>query len=224
MATGDPGGIIICKKSFKLDAKKLYTNYHYKIIEMDKDKFTIQGLLNTEMTHKVSTEKIMLSDQFSLPYCNTNHSSQGDAINVPYVIVDWQNGMMDDNWLYTAISRCEDMNHVYFLDCEEVKDENNYNEAKQMVLKYKLQDTRAKRDTYPAMYLNLAQHILELYKKSKICRGCNGFMSFAKHTEHKVTLNRVNNAIGHSIANCPELLCKQCNSAESNRDDADHDV
>ena len=219
-----PGGIIICKKSFRLDEQKLYTNYHYKIIKMDKAKFTIQGLLNTEMTHEVSTEKIMLSDHFSLPYCNTNHSSQGDAIDVPYVIVDWQNGMMDDNWLYTAISRCVDMNHVYFLDCDEVKEENNAYEAKQMVLKYGLQDARAKRDTYPDMYLNLDQHILKLYKQSKICRGCKRFMSFAKHADHKVTLNRANNAIGHSIANCPELLCVQCNRAESNRDDPDHDV
>ena len=48
----------------------------------------------------------------SLPHSNTFHSSQGLTIREPYTIVDANTAYTDRRWIYTAVTRCRNLNQI----------------------------------------------------------------------------------------------------------------
>jgi hypothetical protein len=203
---------LICKKSFKLQNKKLYPNYTYKIKMMNNKEFTLEDILDGE-TIKVSHNAIM--NNFSLPYCNTVHSSQGDKIGEKFIIADWSCPRVDMNWLYTAITRCTKLDDVYFLE-QYLGDINMVNTFIEKIRKYKEQDRKAGRPINTDEYLTV-EHMITIGKKqSWMCSICKNHMSCEKSAQYKFTMDRENNNFGHTRANCPIALCHICNSAKKN--------
>lgn len=202
-------GFLICKSNlhFMEDKvkKKCYPNYIYKIMGMNNKTFELEDVLFEE-NYKVSHETIM--KHFSLPYCNTVHSSQGDKIAEKFVIADWQSGLVDMKWINTAITRTTNLDDVYFLDCN-LTNLNAKTMATEMVRGYKHQDAKANRAIDESQFVT-PDWILANYRKNKICRCCGGFMSFERGAACKVTVNRLDNSKAHIQDNC-ELLCLNCN-------------
>ena len=96
-----------------------------------------------------------------------------------------------------------------------LKDINTMNTIDRMINGYMIQDKKAKRSIDKTNYVD-EEYILDLYKQqSGLCNGCGCYMSFEKHSNKKVTVDRANNNIGHSKSNCPKLLCNHCNCATS---------
>jgi hypothetical protein len=202
-------GELICKTNFKVKGYKLYSNFRYRIININRSRFELEDILDGTKVD-VSIENIIKN--FSLPYSSTVHSVQGGKVINKFVIADCNEDYVDKNWLYTAITRAVDFNDIYFLDYDEIKEINKISVAKDMVTRYKIQDAQAKRHIDESLYVDYPW-ILNQYK---LCHGrcripnCNRYMSFEKNAEHKVTVNRINNLISHHKSNC-ELLCLKCN-------------
>jgi hypothetical protein len=213
------GSMLICKESLPLPEGKMHPNYVYtiKAFVTDADGMTeniiLQDMLNDNLVYNVSPTRICSS--FSLPYCNTVHSAQGDAINEPFVIADWacDHSILTVNWLYTAISRCERIEDVWFLDYNMLHI-NKAKAAADMVCGYRWQDKKAQRPYQTALYID-ADWILTEYEKRRHCPMCNMRMTFEPKYAHKVTVDRGDNRLAHIKSNC-RLMCKKCNIGKRN--------
>ena len=183
----------------------MHPNYLYKIKQITNEHFVLQD--TTDKTEfKVHHDVICSS--FSLPYCNTVHAAQGGSIKEPFVIADYMSSHVTDKWFYTAISRCVELDHVWFLDLN-MYPLNVEHECEVMVCGYKHQDKKRGMGTDDVDYIDAAW-IMGMYSSSKQCRLCKHHMVFEIKNPHKVTVNRLNNAFPHIMYNC-ELLCKSCN-------------
>lgn len=199
-------GSLICKANLKVQNNRMFPNYEYKIVKMNNKTFTLMDVLDKETMYEVSIDSIVKN--FSLPYVNTVHSSQGSDIPQKYVIADWKRDDITINWLYTAITRTTSLDDVYFLDFN-TKEQNKLSVAKMMVATYKIQDKNAKREYDNDMFVT-PEWIVERHRQYPSCRTCGCYMSFEKHADNKLSVNRINNDLAHTKANC-ELLCAKCN-------------
>jgi hypothetical protein len=145
---------------------------------------------------------------FWLPYSNTVHAAQGDSIDVPFVIADSMARYATPNWLYTAISRCTNLDHVWFLSMS-LYELDVERECAKMVCGYKWQDYLKGFVINRSKYVDV-KWIINKYEEVKRCRVCKQHMVFETHNPHKVTVNRLNNDLPHDKDNC-ELLCNMCN-------------
>jgi len=210
------GGSLICKTNITLKNGKMHPNYEYTIEKMantkNKQRFVLSDALDgTE--YEVSIDNIIKN--FSLPYCNTVHSSQGNDIPQKFVIADWKRKDITTNWLYTAITRATNMDHIHFLD-QELCDINEVSVAEYMIGCYKQQDKTKHRSYVDGDYITptwiLSSHTL----CGGRCYKCKSYMSFEKNGTNKVSVNRLNNDLAHTKANC-EIICVLCNKSLSNK-------
>ena len=195
---------------------KLCPNYVYKVLKMTNKKFTIMDVLD-KTQYEINIPQILKN--FSLPYVNTVHAAQGDKIAENFVIADWKCEFVDLKWLYTALTRCTRLDQVFFLK-QNLYDVN----INTMIAGYKMQDKakdKAKDKAGKIVFHGNDDYVDHTCIRSKYkgsrgqCRKCNCHMTFEKHCENKVTVNRINNDIGHYKHNC-ELLCLVCNKTLRN--------
>ena len=81
-----------------------------------------------------------------------------------------------------------------------------------MVVGYKIQDTKVKRDMRNIEDYITPEWIIERYIKTYTCRCCKNPMYFEKHDECELNVNGLDKCIAHTKANC-ELLCPNCNKS-----------
>ena len=196
------GMTLICKEKIKMESGTLHRNYTYKIKGFATDTVIVTDIL-TEEDHEI---KVSSMSKFSFPYSNTVHSSQGASISEPFVIADWKSFGVTKNWLYTAISRASSFDDIYFLD-EQLYSCSIDQMIRNMIAGYKRQDQ--KRGTIGGEYID-SKWIKSRYQKCSRCRCCGETMVFETGKKNKVTVNRIDNSLGHVKGNC-ELLCKICN-------------
>ncbi|MGQ3192877.1 AAA family ATPase, partial [Neoaquamicrobium sediminum] len=186
----------------------VFTNCVYRVLALSMKEFTLKEKGGARDVVKVSAGAIV--KRFALPYANTCHSAQGASIDVPFVITDWQFAAhADAAWLYTAVTRCTTMDHVWFLECD-LTPINNWNQAIAMVGGYKYQDGLAKRAWTPEDYVTPTWIVTE-YSRCTRCPGCRMHMTFEKHAPNKVSVDRRDNAVAHTWRNC-SLMCVHCNT------------
>ena len=195
-----------------MDVKgKLCPNYLYKVVMMNNKQFTLEDVLD-KTEYEVNVPQILKN--FSLPYVNTVHAAQGDKIAENFVIADWKCEFVDLKWLYTALTRCTRLDQVFFLK-QNLYDVNINTVITDMIAGYKMQD-KAKDKAGKTLFHGNDDYVDHIWIRSQYksirgqCRECNGHMTFEKHCENKVTVNRLNNDLGHYKHNC-ELLCLVCN-------------
>ena len=203
---------VVCKTTVLLEEEqeRLHTNYIFSIKGFGPNYMVLTDLLNSEVEYNVPYG--LIPSHFSLPYCNTVHASQGDGIEEPYLIADWQTFPISKNWLYTAISRASAFDDIHFL-AEDVSDMQGSKVSRilrDMVRGYKEQDRLKGRGWEEAEYVTDKWIMKEMGKCSGLCRGCGEHMVLEKGGGNKVTVNRLNNDLAHVLGNC-ELLCKGCN-------------
>jgi hypothetical protein len=203
---------LICKAFLKLENKKLYPNYMYKIVAMYNKEFELEDEASEEIfkvSHKTNC------GSFSLPYCNSVHSSQGDSIAQHFAIADWKSPLIDMKWLYTSITRATDLDTIYFLDGN-LTNINIDTVCDDMVARYKYQDIRANRMLSVQSYVTSSWIKEQYIECGGKCKTCNNHMTFEKSSQHKVTVDRENNNLCHTKSNC-YLMCKNCNASKSNK-------
>jgi hypothetical protein len=206
------GAMLVCKKPVRTHEGRLYQNYWYEIKKMGDKTFLLQDVTD-KTEYNVKHDDICR--RFWLPYCNTVHAAQGDSIDEPFVIADCMAAHVTPNWLYTAISRCTNLEHVWFLGVS-LYEPNIKQVCKKMVGGYKRQDRLRGCEIRSSRYVD-AEWILAKYEACQQCRVCKMHMVFETNNPHKATVNRLNNHLPHEKDNC-ELLCNSCNVGLGNRD------
>ena len=146
------GQVIVCKhgvtvsinelKGDEKKYKKLCRNSKYKVIGQNKTKkfFTLEDLLDGTI---VKVSLAIISSRFDLNHCATCHSEQGATINEPFIITDLST-IRSNRFLYSAVSRCSNMSHVYFLEMD-TTDLQLDEFFKEKIRGYKYQDAAKKR-------------------------------------------------------------------------------
>ena len=200
------GQYLVARKTLKFDENKIVCNNTYKLTFQTKSLCYLTDLISPTIKHEIKADK--LNKYFKLPYANTVHSLQGNSINEKYVICDYTSKYVDAKWLYVAISRCTDLNNIYFLKTQLY----NFNEEEvltKLINGYKLQDFNAKH-TFNASNYVIIKWILNKYINNKNCKYCTTPMSIEHGYIHQLSVNRLDNSKAHIISNC-ELICKHCN-------------
>ena len=154
-----------------------------------KDEFTKQTFyLNEKMFNKYLDH----------PYIKTCHCVQGTTIRDKYVIFDWKYFYVSVKWFYTAISRCSNINDIYFYDGDDNIKPLKYDIS---ISSYKNQDKNRVYDNKD--YIDYTW-VGETLKKQKYqCALCHDLIN-------GLSIDRVDNNIAHIKSNC-QIACVQCN-------------
>lgn len=208
------GLFIQCKKYYKSKDIVTYVNNLYKIVDYD-DKYIFIVDLNDEC-NKFRIDNNKLWKIFSLSYCNTCHSEQGCSINNNLTIFDCNTPYINKYWLYTAITRCRDLDkiRIFIHDEKEVRGLemckfkqyiNNKIEG------YREQDKLSNRKI-TKNYVTWDWFINE-FNKNSCCFHCQKSfeLELKEDTVYSdITLDRIDNDICHSSDNLL-LSCINCN-------------
>ena len=104
------GEVLVCRLYKKIGSKSLNVNFRYKI---DKGNYLLENIKSLEQctVDKETTEK-----HFRYNYCITCHSAQGATIKDTITIHEWQSPLVNREWLWCSITRCDDFNKVLFFE------------------------------------------------------------------------------------------------------------
>jgi hypothetical protein len=104
---------LICKSYItnKKIKERFYRNFTYKITKIEND--TIFLSCDT-FVENVGFDKSEIDKKFTLPYSITNHCCQGMTIEDKYCIFDIFSKHVNLKFFYVAISRCTDLENIYF--------------------------------------------------------------------------------------------------------------
>lgn len=125
----------------------------------------------------------------------TCHAVQGASYDGTIIICGWTHSCVDKNWLYTAVTRCTDLDKVVFVR----EDRQIWEEFKQ---------TLSERATRAGLSFNEAY---DLFKRQKFaCAMCSGALD-TWDFDHIVSTNR------ELSGNC-QVLCATCNRRKASYD------
>ena len=190
-------------------------NFNYKIVHIGSDGiFTLKNV-KTEILQSLSVDKIR--SNFIFAYCSTCHSAQGSSIDDTITIFDYNHFLVKNypEWIWTAITRCRDLNKVKFYkytkDIDDVFNQKcimSYFERK--ILNYKEQDRKAKRTIPKEGYVNAQWFLNNITNQCNYC-GC-GFSMDIKNGNIMTNLaaQRKSNELSHELNNIIPY-CVRCN-------------
>jgi hypothetical protein len=202
------------KSTMKVDKKevKFYKDDKYIIKKIDGDKYSIY--YHAEREKIITLSKKIIQDNFILKYAYTCDSCQGMSIDEKFIIdltELWLHG--NTKWLYTAITRCTDLDNIILFDCpkttNQIKSQINYiiNSNIRGHAEYDLKRF-GKFLSDPSQYIDNAWFWNKLMNSN--CRICGEGFDVESSNEC-FSANRLNNNIGHLKVNS-ELLHRICNN------------
>ena len=99
----------------------------------------------------------MAKNNFIHGYCRTCHSYQGSSIDGNIIFFDWNFVHVNRKWLYTAVTRAEELSKVRFYNgqSQEFNAELLRKYLTDKIEGYKQQDKKANREIDPENYINL---------------------------------------------------------------------
>ena len=199
---------LICRKSSRGKDYKLHVNYTYEILEIKDDIFKL-----TDNENEFNVERKVIDSCFRLSYARTCHSYQGLSETEPITIFDVNHFMVDIDWIYTAITRCTDLNNISIYMGKTLYDENIMELKKQirkMIDGHFLADFNngrlLKNDKFVDVFWTLEQ-----LKKGNKCSECHKFLDISQ--PECFSIDRIDNNIGHYEFNC-RVICRRCNCAK----------
>ena len=147
----------------------------------------------------------------------TCHSAQGSSIDGDITIFDWNHFDIRyyREWIWTAITRCRDLNKVKFFKYNSDKnDEFNYkcmmSYYERKIANYKEQDRKAKRKIPKEGHVNVEWFLDNIKNQCNYC-GCGFFTTMNNgNITTNLTCQRVNNEYTHTLDNIV-AYCKRCN-------------
>ena len=158
----------------------------------------------------------IIRNKFQFNYCATCHSVQGSTIKESVTICDWKFYFTSREWVYTAITRADNWNNVYFYDYEEPEFNENLIKTyfNKKILGYRSQDKEAGR-TLSNNYITV-DWLMSCEKQ--LCTYCSRpfHVNFDNgNITTNITADRICNDIDHCLDNIVPC-CVFCNSAKSN--------
>ena len=190
-------------------------NITYEIISIDEWKVEIQDIKSKTI---FMTNTTTLDKHFIHAYCATCHSSQGASLDKSITIHEWDKShLVSREWIWTAITRCRDINKVKFFKAG--IDDTDLNEAQvtryleHKIKRYKLQDMKAEREIDNKKYIDVK---LLFDRLNTRCNKCSS--EFEKEINNGVinssmTAQRIHNDYAHHKDNCISY-CLNCNRRE----------
>jgi hypothetical protein len=200
------GGKLICRTSIQRKNVRTYINYRYDIVDVKEKLITISDSVeNFELTREVA------DNNFKMPYAQTGHSLQGLSVKEPYTIFNIRSPFVSMKWIYTALTRTTNLDNIQIF-MGKLDDGDGINKLKSQIERriesHKNTDKLEQRPCVGA-YVNL-KWVLDGLKNSK-CKYC--LLDFNITEKNSVSIDRINNALGHTISNC-QLICRSCNNGK----------
>ena len=209
-----PGQEIVCKIHYQgANNARLFVNYTYKILGIDKKKITVCDAYDED---ERMTFNLNILRHFQLPYCNTCHSVQGLTVEDAFTIFDCNTPYVDRNFIWTAITRATDFKNITIFEhseeeCAKLEVSKKHQKLALKVKNYKSQDTHAGRKFTDKEYVDVAW----IQSQKQCCFNC-GINFYFKvengEVETNLSVDRINNAIAH-VKNNSRLCCVSCNVA-----------
>jgi hypothetical protein len=210
---------LVCKEHYKNSKSRLYTNYRYNVLYIDKDKFVVE-----EPVEKIKYSfKIEMLKHFRLPYANTVDSVQGMTIEDEFTIFDSNTPYTDRSFIWTAISRTDDLSkvHIFVHDKQEVLQLTYAKIRQYFKLKcdgYMRQDRKAGRTWKADDYVTEGWIMSQMEGHDNRCPIChiNFIINLGLcdgEAKSNITCDRTNNNLPHIKTNC-RLTCLKCNCSK----------
>lgn len=205
------GLMLVCRIKLEYEKQIFCVNQEYKIKFVENDKIK---LINNDVIVTLDIE--IIKKYFALPYCYTCHSCQGVTIENKYTIFDYNSPFVNLRWIYVAITRCTDINNVYFytgdIDLKKYELQKKVkNIMNDMIISYKNQDKKAQRDINDDYYINVDWMIKQMKKQLCKCYYCHNVIDIGiDKNDNLLTVDRIENKISHNKNNCV-LSCWHCN-------------
>jgi hypothetical protein len=212
---------LVCHKRYHANDFDLFIGTEYKIKKITSKMVTLHEEIDN-ITFDISRK---LLSKLNYEYCLTVHSVQGCTIENDYTIFDCDSSLVSRNWIYTAVSRTDDINKITVFqnsdDDEYVDKSIRYQIKKYLIRKcdgYKAQDTKAKREYNDDSFVD-ADWINKQFMKSGSCGVCK--VPYEVNYENdavvsNITVDRIDCSKPHHRSNC-RLMCMDCNKARSNK-------
>ena len=216
------GDILICKiynkkRHFKINFKYTISrvNYGAQMLDLDLDGDEI----------KISFEEA--NAWFRLPYTYTAHSVKGMTLSDDITILDIETPLVwnDPKWLYTAITRCRNINNVKYCNNAGFFNMARLDKTiKEKIRQHKQTDIKSKKfNPYkfitPEYIHNMIKGKINEYNKCPVC--CEKLEYFDKKSQHMFSIDRINKKYGHNKGNV-QLMCVNCNKKNIISKDPDH--
>jgi hypothetical protein len=212
-----PGLEVLCRKYYKKNGLRLFTNYIYKILSVNKMRIElIEEVENKKFTFKIGT----FLNHFRLPYSMTCHSCQGQTIEQPMTIYDANVPHTSREFIWTAITRATDLKYISVWNHQDDEISGLLQSRKklyysQKIQNYKKQDKLVRREWKDEDYIS-PEWILEQWRalKTKTCPCCA--VPFEQYVNEdgqvitNITVDRKDNKLAHIKTNC-QLMCRTCN-------------
>jgi hypothetical protein len=214
---------VLCRSNNKLckdkNNKRLFTNFQYKIMDIDKKECKLYDEL-TKTEYLISLSK--LETDFILPYAYTGHSSQGLTINEEITIFNALDERITRQWLWVSITRTRKLSDITFYinndDVIDFKQQKIIEYFNNKVNGYIEQDKNKNFEINKNEYINFQwfNNQLNLNSCCSICKIPFEFSYINGRINSNITANRINNNLPHIINNS-ELLCNLCNCSLSDK-------
>lgn len=213
------GMTLICDKRFNLAGIKCHTNYEYELKKINSNKFT----LYESIEDKTFELDIKFIDNFRYSFCNTVHSIQGLTFIEDYTIFDVDSPRASRNWIYTAITRTDDISKItIFQSSKKTVENREYSMLVHYFLSriedHKKADKKANREFNKKDYVDY-NWVSKKFKERNTCSLCNvPFETEIKNCSVKsnISIDRIDNKKPHNKNNC-RLICRECNKKSSNK-------
>jgi len=205
---------------------RLYINYVYKIVEKHNNYYLLIDYLNNCFI----IDDEIINKYYSLNYCYTCFSLQGDTIANKYItIFDINTPYINKRFIYTALTRTNNLKYIQVFEHSknELKILNSC-KIKQYLInkinKYREIDIINNRAIEEDKYISI-EWIIKTYdnilndKFNLYCYNCNDKYYFYNNDgviSSNISFDRINNSQAHHIDNI-NILCKVCNSSKSNK-------
>ena len=209
--------VLRCRKFNK--SPRIYINYTYNVSGFEVKEGAVTGIY-LEETGIWPWALSLVKRLFIYDHANTCHSLQGMTAASGIALFDVDIWCASREWLYTALTRTNDLDKVVFWDPaagavgdQPVVMRSDFSQAMEVKLRgYKDQDTAAGRAWEPEDYVDMA-HIMELHSaQGGVCAHCAAWLPprWKPADPEQATVDRLDNALAHVKGNCC-LACLRCN-------------
>ena len=210
---------LICRKSYKDKAIRLFTNYTYKIKALNMKYVTLYEPAD-DITIKLDTS--VLGAHFKYSWASTNHSLQGATLDEEYTLFDVNTPRVSRNWLYTALTRTNDLSKITIFkhsvaDVDRLSKSMMRQYLENKVKNYKLQDQKSGRPFTEKDFIT-SEWIRDAHKQCMQCCKCHTPFEFAivhdGYVKSNITVDRISSKLPHVKNNC-QLMCMDCNRGKN---------
>ena len=202
------------------DAPKLYVNYTYEVTgfaqdDKKRDGLKIKGSDGSETFITFALERT----NFSYSHAHTCHSLQGSTATEGITLLDLDCWFVTREWFYTALTRADDLDKIFFFDGDlgsrAIKENEFLLKLRSRIQGHRYADEKAGRFYEEEDYVT-EDDVRALIKASLKCFCCGIYLQLDSDGDDQLSLDRINNDLPHTKDNV-RLSCLDCNRSRSNK-------